>query len=79
MVRLAVRGGGLAPSALTVSKCENFDPLKNLKQCFWTKKYIFFGTHQKNAVSEGGQGEGSTLTVSLAVKYPFFYDTPKLQ
>ena len=25
-VRLTVRGGGSAPSALTVSKCENFDP-----------------------------------------------------
>ena len=28
MVRLTVRWGGSVPSALTVSKCENFDPLQ---------------------------------------------------
>ena len=34
MVRLTVRGGGgsaPSPSALTVSKCENFDPFFSLK------------------------------------------------
>ena len=41
-VRLTVREGGSATLALTVSKCEHFDPLKGLKQCFLDQL-----THQK--------------------------------
>ena len=78
-VRLTVRGGG--PLALTVSNCENFEPLKkDLKQCFWTKKTCFFAhtiKEFKKAVRKGEGVGGSTLTVSLTVKYPFIYDSPQ--
>ena len=48
MVRLTVsgrrgRGDGVSPSALTVRKCETFDPLKGLKTVFFDKKkHLFF-------------------------------------
>ena len=52
-VRLTVRrkGGGAAPSALTVSKCEILAHLKGLKQRFWTKNACFFHTAKKFAKS----------------------------
>ena len=69
-VRLTVRrgGGGSAPSALTVSKCENFD-------LFFIKTW-FFDTQNTSylIVKLILRGGGPRLTVSLTVKYSFFLD-----
>ena len=62
---------------------EKFDLLKGLKQCFWTKKHLFLHTPKIITYSwpqRGWLGGGSTLTVSLTVKYCFlaFYGQPIL-
>ena len=62
---------------------ENFDLLKGLKQCFRTKKHLFLYTPKIITYSwpqRGWLGGGSTLTVSLTVKYCFlaFYGQPIL-
>ena len=69
--------GGLAPSAPTVSKCENFDPLKRaLNSDFGPKTPDSLHTPKKNHDKLIVRGRGSTLTISLTVKYPFLLRIP---
>ena len=77
-VRLAVRGGGSAPLALTVSNCEIFSPTeKGLNSVFRPKTTCFF-THQihEKLTIRGDWGGGATLTASLTVKYLLFLQLP---
>ena len=60
--------GESAPLALFESKYENFDPLKRLKQCFWSLE------KNSRADCKGAGARGSTLMVSLIKEYPFFDD-----
>ena len=53
MVRLTVRGGGSATAALTVSKCENFDPLKGASNSVLGTKNTCFFAHTKK-ISDNG-------------------------
>ena len=76
---MSVRGGALAPSALTVSKCENFDPLKRAeKSVFGPKKPVFLHTHQKihqKLTVRGGNPYGqSDRKISLFYDSPIKYD-----
>ena len=67
---------GSAPSALTVGKCETFDPLKRAENsAFGLKKTSVFCTHtEKNHEQLTARRGGSTLTVSLTVKFMQMYN-----
>ena len=76
-VMLTVRGWGSTPSALTVSKCENFDPFFQWNMTLWYSRHSL--SH-----CEGVQKcifnafRGGRLTVSLTVKCSFFLRLPLL-